>query len=79
MPRIYQDVQITEQRITAIECSRCKKTATPDDFVEWQEFFTWINTGGFGSVWGDGTKVSVDLCQQCTHDIFSGFATIHDA
>lgn len=78
MTRIYEDVQITEQQLVLITCDRCKKTVTPDNIIEWQEFMSWRNTGGFGSVWGDGTQVSVDLCQQCTYDLFSEFVTRHE-
>lgn len=77
MTKIYQEVQttVTEQELITIECDRCKKHITVDDVVEWQECISWSTTGGFGSVWGDGTQVSVDLCQQCTYDLFSEFAT----
>lgn len=39
----------------------------------------WRNTGGYGSVWGDGMTVEVTLCQKCTIELFGDFATVHDA
>lgn len=80
MTRIYETIEttVTDQELVALECNRCKKRATPEDVIEWQEFMSWSNTGGYGSVWGDGSQVSVDLCQQCAYDLFSEFATRHE-
>lgn len=39
----------------------------------------WRNVGGYGSIWGEGNKVEVDLCQRCTHELLEPFATIHAA
>ena len=43
--------------------------ATPDDVVEFQEFHSiWVQ-GGYGSVFGDGSDVSVDFCQRCLKEL----------
>ena len=34
----------------------------------------WGMTGGYGSVWGDGTHVSIALCQCCAKVLIGEFA-----
>ena len=57
-------------------CDRCQKVVTPEDVVEWQEWFHWSTTGGFGSAFGDGTEVEIDLCQACTKLVLGPFARV---
>jgi len=79
MTLLYEDVQVTEKQCTGFECSRCKAKHDAENFVEMQEMLYWRNTGGYGSVWGDGATVEVTLCQKCTLELFGDFATVHDA
>jgi hypothetical protein len=55
------------------KCDKCTKTVDPDDFVEWQEFMHWKNVGGYGSVFGDGVEVGVDLCQHCAKEVLGPY------
>lgn len=52
-----------------ITCDICKKTfdASPygKDIFEVQEFIHIRAAGGYGSVFGDGEKISCDICQHC--------------
>lgn len=57
---------------TSITCYKCEKSF--DDIMEIQEFFQWNHTGGFGSVFGDGTEVEVNLCQDCTLKVLGEYA-----
>lgn len=75
MPLFFKDVQVTERQLIGFECSRCKATHDADNFVEMQEMLHWRNTGGYGSVWGDGVTVEVTLCQKCTLELLGDFAT----
>ena len=79
MPLFYKDIQVTEQRCIGFKCDRCKAQHEADDYVEMQEMMHWRNTGGYGSVWGDGTTVEITLRQKCTLELFGEFATVHDA
>ena len=79
MPKFYEERQTTVKQCTAIECSKCGKKATPSDFIEWDEFISIHIEGGYGSVWGDGSDVNIDLCQSCAHSMFAVIATVHDA
>ncbi len=75
MARIYKQVTKRVDELAAIECSRCEKVVECGDILEFQEVMSWSNTGGYGSIWGDGETVRVDLCQDCTYTLFNGFAT----
>ena len=50
----------------ALKCDCCKKEYPyrGDDF-ETQEFFTFFNEGGYGSIFGYRQIISLDLCQHC--------------
>jgi len=76
MSRLYKSVTVERDQLASVTCDRCGKIVEPEDILEWQEFMCWRNVAGYASVWGDGTKVSVDLCQQCTHDLFAEFAVV---
>jgi len=41
-----------------------------------QEALHWQDTGGYGSLWGDGTTYEVTLCQKCAYELLGGIATI---
>ena len=69
----FTEVQTISKTIKSVTCSRCKKVMFPDNFVEWQEYQTIRFTGGYGSVFGDGIDVRVDLCQQCLYDLIGDF------
>jgi len=80
MPILTRDKKVTQQQIIGFECSRCK-TIYYDDLYpfEMQEMLHWRNVGGYGSVWGEGNQVEIDLCQRCTRELLEPFATIHAA
>jgi len=58
-----------------ITCNKCNKTHTEKglDMFEYQEFMKFETVGGYGSVWGDGTRISLDLCQTCQHELFKDY------
>jgi hypothetical protein len=64
---------VKSSRLVSITCDKCGKTfenkeEIPDIF-EIQEFFHIKNRGGYGSVFGDGDLLSIDLCQHCMKEI----------
>lgn len=67
-----------ERTFTAFVCDRCKKRATPDDFVEWQEFQLFGGTGGYGSAFGDGNHWHADLCMGCAKLILGPYLWYSD-
>jgi hypothetical protein len=66
-------VQVSNEVISSIVCDKCKKRITPEDMVEYQELYFIRFIGGYGSVFGDSSEVSVDLCQCCLMDLIKPF------
>ena len=68
----------TEKRdvvmIEAYICDSCKKHI--DDVMEIQEMMIWRTVGGYNSVFGDGAKISMDLCQHCVKKHLGHLMTI---
>lgn len=64
--------QQTIEEVSEIICDRCGFSCTPENVVEWQEFYPIRFTGGYGSVFGDGEEVNADLCQKCLYEILKG-------
>ena len=61
-------------KITAYICDRCvRRVSIEDSPMEAQELFHWRHACGYGSVWGDGTTIACDLCQQCTLEVLGPF------
>jgi hypothetical protein len=76
MPLIHKKVKVTEQKCVGFECNRCHVKYDESAVYEMQEMLHWHNTGGYDSIWGDGTTVDLTLCQQCTFELFKDIATI---
>ncbi|WP_321871964.1 hypothetical protein [Paraburkholderia tropica] len=70
----YQDKVV--QDVAACTCDRCQRRMTPDDLFEWQEKLSVSFHGGYGSVFGDGHKVEIDLCQQCVKETLGAWLRI---
>lgn len=60
-----------------LECDRCKKQFTEKDFIDWQECISIREVGGYGSIFGDGYQISLDLCQDCFKEICGKFINVH--
>ena len=71
----YQDKVV--QEVAACTCDRCQKRMTRDDYDSgWHERVSLWFRGGFGSIFGDGNEVSVDLCQQCVQDTLGAWLRV---
>lgn len=64
---------VEESMPLACICDRCSRSITPDDCSEWEEKQLIRFTGGYGSVFGDGTQVECDLCQSCVEALIGAF------
>jgi antitoxin CcdA len=66
--------QVVEEPIdvlTGIICDVCKKSFDIKDeegIMEAQEFHYINFMGGYGSVFGDGVNVKLDICQHCLNE-----------
>ena len=54
--------------VKKLVCDRCAREADHEDF-EFFEFLSFANKGGYGSVFGDGNEIEIDLCQHCIKEI----------
>lgn len=50
----------------AYSCDNCgKRIVVAEDPMEAQEMLHWEHRGAYGSIFGDGEDMSLDLCQAC--------------
>lgn len=66
------------REIVAVVCDRCGLRVESDDWIERQEMLRWSMTGGYGSLVGDGERVSLDLCQKCVQEVLGEFLQHHE-
>ena len=91
MVKILQEKVKTEKVVVAIECDKCHKVYHEKETVEKNGIHMMIEcrdtweisemhhidfVGGYGSIFGDGTKVKCDLCQHCLKELIAPFARI---
>jgi antitoxin CcdA len=50
--------------VHGLRCDRCGSEARPDE-AAFKEFVSIDQVGGYGSVFGDGNRVRLDLCPVC--------------
>ena len=74
--KIYKLVKIDSEELVSIQCDKCKKNY--DDVLEILEFHHISFIAGFGSVWGDGDKISGDLCQHCLKEFAGTFLKVEE-
>lgn len=78
MTHNYVPVATYIAELQSITCDKCNTVIDVDDQLEFQEVLSITRIGGFASVWGDGTKVDVDLCQTCAHEMLMPYARTVD-
>lgn len=62
-----------QRTVIRIRCDICGKSYSADaEPFEFQEFHQIRFEGGFGSVFGDGTRVECDVCQHCMKAMLNG-------
>ena len=49
-------------------CDKCKKELA--DWISKEEMVNIQFRGGYGSIFGDGTKSIVHMCQECAYKMF---------
>lgn len=72
--KTYKDIQITKKDLVSIICDKCGKIDNVEidvmDLQEWQ-YIHFI--GGYGSIFEDYGEYELDLCQQCTKELFGKY------
>ena len=59
-----------------VKCDKCGKKYK--DIMEIQEMVKFRFVGGYGSVFGDGTRVKADICQYCLKPFLENVGTRED-
>lgn len=58
-------------------CDKCGKHSHIDeDPFEFQEFLTWEHDCGYDSIFGDGSGIELDLCQDCVKELLSPYMRV---
>lgn len=74
--KTYAKEQVQQERLVSVSCDCCGRTFNGDDvssFIEMQEFLCVAFTGGYGSVFGDGTQMKGDFCQHCVYTLLGNY------
>lgn len=75
------------EAVLGFTCDRCRKSIIAegnnevllDQSMDFHEGHHICFVGGYTSVFGDGTKVQCDLCQECLHDLIKDFCRIENS
>lgn len=70
--------QVSVLQVNALVCDRCGHRADMESGAS-QEFLQLHNTGGYGSVIGDGVTVDLDLCEPCVKEVLGPWLRITPA
>jgi hypothetical protein len=76
---MIRSVPATTLRPVELTCDRCGRVILESDYTEWPEALQLRFTGGYGSVFGDGARVEVDLCQHCVRELLGPFCRVNAA
>ena len=60
-------------------CSVCKTKYEQGDILETQESLHWTNSCGYGSVFGDGNTVGIDMCQTCVSRVLGVYLEVKES
>ena len=63
----YETEMIESHTTTSVICDKCGREFTND--FDLQEFTFLRFIGGYSSVFGDGSAIECDICQDCLYDM----------
>lgn len=69
----YKEETVTQKYVCGFTCDSCNKEYGEQDWADLQECLTYRNTGGYGSVFGDGAEMELVLCQHCVKDLLGKY------
>lgn len=72
--QILQDVE----ELKSVTCDVCKKEYDREDYMEVQEFSHIKLHCGYGSIFGDGDVVRLDICQHCLKEKLGTYLRIEE-
>lgn len=68
-----REKNITMVCVSHYICDRCRCVINIDDDIGIQEMLHWRNNCGYGSIFGDGSVIKIDLCQQCVKQLLGEY------
>lgn len=71
-------LEFTQKSVAVVSgciCDRCEKKLVPSS-EGWDEKWSMEHQAGYHSLFGDGNKVSLDLCQECVRDVLGSWLRI---
>lgn len=71
-------LRVHKKEVFSITCDKCGKEIMSDDVVEMQEAYHVRLTGGYGSIFGDESKVAADFCQQCLKELIGPYCRVNE-
>lgn len=75
--KVTKTVEQQVEEIISITCDKCLKVVNypedVNDHSEWEGFVHINFTGGYGSIFGDMSTVSANICQHCMEEFFLTF------
>lgn len=83
----YKTIEVLEKKYIAesITCDICKKEFfyhnddNIGDEMEIQEFVRFRSSGGYSSVFGDGSSIEIDMCQHCFRDKLGKYIVVGES
>lgn len=66
----------TAEEVIAITCDICVQRF--GDPSEMQAFLHIDKSAGYGSIFGDGTRIRCDICQTCLQEILGAYLKLED-
>jgi len=78
MPIKYKRIETFILEPEEKKCNRCKRAFkyNSDNMIEWQEFFHVEFEGGYGFIFGDEGKVTLDVCQTCVRVVLGEYLEV---
>ena len=77
----YEDQPVTTAVKSRFVCDCCAESWSYDDLDDWteiQEAWSLGYLGGYGSIFGNMSSISVDLCQRCVERLLGDYLRIDE-
>ena len=77
--KTFVKVPTDNEVLDTITCDCCKKTfTTSEDYIDTEEFLNIERINGYGSIFGDGNVMRLDLCQHCIKKLLGEYIRIEE-
>ena len=74
----FEEVETTVKMLDAITCDCCKIEYLEKDVFEMEEFLSVSRINAYGSIFGDGSILELDLCQHCIKKVLGEYLRIEE-